>query len=114
MTSEKRHNPRRPIDILLNKYIDGQPHVCRGVNLSRGGMLVHKLFEPDVPHLSVTIELELPGSPDVLCIEGVVLTAGRSARSMAIRFLRMPPRVARLIEQFVHGQELREVAQASV
>lgn len=114
MTSEKRNNPRRPIDILLNKYVGGQPHVCRGVNLSRGGMLVHKLFEPDVPHLSVTVELELPGHPEVLCIEGVVLKAERSARSMAIRFLRMPPRVEKLIEQFVLGQERREVAQATV
>jgi hypothetical protein len=25
------------------------------------------------PHLSVTVELELPGSPEVLCLEGVVL-----------------------------------------
>ena len=42
---------------LLNKYVGGQPHVCRGVNISRGGMLIHKVLEPDVPHLSVTVEL---------------------------------------------------------
>ena len=114
MTSDKRCNPRRPIDILLNKYVCGQPHVCRSVNLSRGGMLVHKLLEPEVPHLSVTVELELPGSSEVLCIEGVVLQAGRSARSMAIRFLRMPPRVADLIERFVSGEDIPGAVRASV
>ncbi len=114
MTSDKRCNPRRPIDILLNKYVSGQPHVCRGVNLSRGGMLVHKVLEPDVPHLSVTVELELPGSSEVLCIEGVALQADRSARAMAIRFLRMPPRVAELIERFVRGEETRSPVQATV
>ena len=66
MKNDQRQNPRRPIDILLNKYIDGQPHVCRGVNISRGGMLVHRVLEPDVPHLSVTVELELPGSPEAV------------------------------------------------
>ena len=114
MKNDQRQDPRRPIDILLNKYIDGQPHVCRGVNISRGGMLVHRVLEPDVPHLSVTVELELPGSPEVLCLEGWVLGAGRYSRAMAIRFLRLPPRIAVLIERFISGQTPAEPVQATV
>jgi len=114
MKSDQRRNPRRPIDILLNKYIDGQPHVCRALNISRGGLLLRKILEPELPHLSVTIELELPGSPEVLCIEGVVLSAGRASRTMAVRFLRLPPRIAQLLERFLGGQRLAEPVRASV
>ncbi len=114
MKNDQRRDPRRPIDILLNKYVGGQPHVCRGVNISRGGMLNHKVLEPDVPHLSVTVELELPGSPEVLCLEGVVLGADRDSRAMAIRFLRMPQRIAQLIERFIDGQTLPEPIVATV
>ena len=112
--SDQRRNPRRPMDILLNKYIAGQPHLCRAVNISCGGMLIHKVFEPELPHLSVTIELELPGSQEVLCIEGVVLSAGRASRAMAIRFLRMPPRIAQLVERFVRSQTIAGPLQATV
>lgn len=114
MKNDQRRDPRRPIDILLNKYVCGQPHICRGVNISRGGMLIHKVLEPDVPHLSVTVELELPGSPEVLCVEGVVLGADRDSQAMAIRFLRMPQRIAQLIERFIEGQALPESIVASV
>lgn len=114
MKNDQRRDPRRPIDILLNKYIDGQPHVCRAVNISRGGMLVHKVLEPEVPHLSVTVELELPGSQEVLCLEAVVLGAERYSRSMAIRFVRMPPRIALQIERFISGQSIAEPVQATV
>ena len=114
MKNDQRRDPRRPIDILLNKYVSGQPHICRGINMSRGGMLIDKGLEPDVPHLSVTVELELPGSPEVLCVEGVVLGADRDSRAMAIRFLRMPQRIAQLIERFIEGQALPESIVASV
>ena len=45
-----------PLNILLNKYIEGEPHVCRAVNLSRGGMLLYKVFEPDLAHSDVSLE----------------------------------------------------------
>ena len=44
--NDNRRERRMPLSILLNKYIDGEPHVCRAVNLSRGGMLLYKVFEP--------------------------------------------------------------------
>ena len=32
---EQRRDARKPIDIVLNKYIEGEPHLCCAVNISR-------------------------------------------------------------------------------
>ncbi len=71
--TDNRRERRMPLNILLNKYIDGEPHTCRAVNLSRGGILLYKVFEPDLPCSEVELEFQLPGSPKVLRIGGITL-----------------------------------------
>jgi hypothetical protein len=93
-----------PIDILLNKYIDGEPHTCRAVNISRGGMLLYKVFEPDVAHSDVSLEFQLPGSQRILRVDGVVLTEHRWARAHGVRFTRMSDDDLQLMEQFLRGE----------
>jgi hypothetical protein len=93
-----------PIDILLNKYIDGEPHTCRAVNISRGGMLLYKVFEPDVAHSEVSLEFQLPGSLRILRVDGVVLSEHRWARAHGVRFTRMSDDDRQLMEQFLRGE----------
>lgn len=101
MRFEKRQSDRARIDLLLNKYVSGEPYLVRGLNLSRGGMLIQKVIEPELPQTKVLLELELPDCDDLLFIEGMALQAERSSRTMAIRFLRMTPRDARHIDLFL-------------
>ena len=108
---DKRNERRSPINILCNKYIDGEPHVCRGVNLSRGGMLLYKVFEPDVPQGEVSLEFQLPGSPRILRADGVTLAEHRWARAHGVRFTRIADEDKELIELFLRG-ELHEEAAA--
>jgi hypothetical protein len=105
---DKRLERRMPIDILLNKYIDGEPHVCRGVNLSRGGMLLYKVFEPDVPQGEVSLEFQLPGSPRIVRADGVTLAEHRWARAHGVRFVRMADEDRELIERYLRGEELAD------
>src|SRR5436305_14354073 len=74
---ESRRERRMPLNILLNKYIDGEPHVCRAVNVSRGGMLLYKVFEPDLESSEVSVEFQLPGCQRVLRADGVALAEHR-------------------------------------
>jgi hypothetical protein len=104
--SDKRRERRVSLNILLNKYIDGEPHVCRAVNLSRGGMLVYKVFEPDVAHSEVSVEFQLPGSPRVLRADGIALAEHAWARAHGIRFTRMADEDRQLIERFLAGEVL--------
>jgi hypothetical protein len=102
--TDLRRQRRTPIDILVNKYIDGEPHVCRAVNLSSGGMLLYKVFEPDVPHRDVSIEFQLPGSQRVLRADGVTLTEHRWARAHGVRFTRIAQEDEELIDRFLSGE----------
>ncbi len=109
-TREDRREKRIPIDILLNKYIEGEPHVCRAVNLSRGGMLLYKVFEPTVPQGEVSIEFQLPGSPRILRADGITLAEHPWARAHGVRFTHMAEEDRELIERFIRGEMLEDAA----
>jgi hypothetical protein len=101
---DSRGERRVSIDILLNKYIDGEPHVCRGVNLSRGGMLIYKVFEPDVPQEEVSLEFQLPGSSRILRVDGITLAEHRWARAHGVRFTRMADEDRALVDRYLRGE----------
>jgi hypothetical protein len=111
MSHAERRQRRVPIDILLNKYIDGEPHVCRAVNVSSGGLLLYKVFEPDLAHDEVSLEFQLPGSSRVLRADGVTLAEHRWARAHGVRFTRMAEDDRALLDAFLRG-ELRDDAVA--
>ena len=101
-----RQERRVAVDILINKYIDGEPHCCRAVNVSRGGILLYKIFEPDVPHSEVSLEFQLPGSSRILRIDGVALAEHPWARAHGVRFVRMSDEDRMLLDRFVRGLPL--------
>jgi hypothetical protein len=109
-TKDNRGDRRMPVDILLNKYIDGEPHVCRGVNISRGGMLLYKIFEPDLDYSDVSLEFQLPGSSRILRVDGITLCEHRWARAHGVRFMRMSDDDRDLLEQFLAGNLAEEAA----
>ncbi len=59
--NERRITDRAPIDLFLNKYIDGYPYLCRAKNLSWGGLLVETQVEPAHKREFFSLEIELPG-----------------------------------------------------
>src|SRR4029450_9776076 len=98
---DTRRDRRVPVDILLNKYIDGEPHVCRAVNLSSGGMLLYKVFEPTVPQGEASLESQLPGSPRILRVDGVTLAEHPWARAHGVRFTRMADEDRELLGRYL-------------
>jgi hypothetical protein len=106
--TDNRRERRMPVNILLNKYIDGEPHVCRAVNVSRGGMLLYKVFEPDVAAPEVSLEFQLPGSPRVLRADGVTFAEDVWARAHGVRFVRMDAEDRALLDRFLRGESLEE------
>src|SRR5262245_34704831 len=101
--SEKRRDRRIPIDIFVNKYIDGEPHVCRAVNISAGGMLLYKVFEPNFPHSEVSLEFQLPGAHHILRIDGITLAEHPWARAHGVRFTRMADEDRTWLQGFLRG-----------
>jgi hypothetical protein len=107
---DSRSERRMPVDILLNKYIDGEPHTCRAVNISRGGMLLYKIFEPDVDQSEVSLEFQLPGSNRILRIDGVLLAEHKWARANGVRFTRMSDDDQQLLDKYLCGDLAEEAA----
>ena len=101
MNSDQRREKRAPVDLMLNKYINGEPHLCRAVNLSRGGMLLRKIFEPELSHHRVLLEFQLPGSERVLRAEGMALLGSPGGRSCGVRFTHMSSETFQVLEQFL-------------
>jgi hypothetical protein len=100
---ERRAGQRTNLDVFLNKVVSGETHLCRGVNLSVGGLLVHKVFEPDRPLGEVTVEFQLPGCDKVIRVGGVTLAEHSGSRAQAIRFTRISAEDADLIGRFLDG-----------
>ena len=99
--AEQRRDSRKSIDIVLNKYIHGEPHLCRAVNISRGGMLLHRVFEPDRLHHAVVLEFQLPGSERVLRAEGMALMGSPGGRSCGVRFTHLSVETGAVLDQFL-------------
>jgi hypothetical protein len=110
MRPEARREKRIPINILLNKYVNGEPHLCRGMNLSRGGMLVYRLFEPDQPQQEVRLEFQLPGSERIINIRGVVLKEHRWARAHGVKFVDMKEEDRASIDRYLRREALATIA----
>jgi hypothetical protein len=58
---ERRRHPRKPVDVFLNKFIGGYPHLCRVLDVSEGGIQLMALGEPETRMESFPLELRLPG-----------------------------------------------------
>jgi hypothetical protein len=110
--SDNRRERRMPLNILLNKYIDGEPHVCRAVNVSRGGMLLYKVFEPDQDYSEVSLEFQLPGSHRVLRADGILLSEHKWARAQGVRFTRMADEDRELMDRYLRGEVLEDISAA--
>jgi hypothetical protein len=59
---DRRTMPRASLGtILLNKYIDGFPHLVKLIDVSGSGMLVKRFHEPDLARDFYAVELGVPG-----------------------------------------------------
>jgi hypothetical protein len=101
MRTDRRHDPRSTIDLLVNKYLGEDPHICRAVNLSRRGMLLYKVFEPDVEISQVRLEFQLPGDEHVVRATGITLAEHRWARAHGVRFTQIDEGDLRRIESWL-------------
>ncbi len=80
--SERRSAPRQALDIFFNKYLDGQPHLCRSLDLSVDGMRALRVSEPDSSLSAFPVELRLPGDAESLWIWAEAVRVGASEQAL--------------------------------
>jgi c-di-GMP-binding flagellar brake protein YcgR len=101
---DQRLDFRAPLDILLNKYVGGIPHVCRATDISRGGMLIHRLLEPEMAGHDVGLQFQLPGQDRIITAAGRVVYQHPQLPAMGVQFTNLSERHRRMIERYVLDQ----------
>ena len=102
--SNRRSDERVPVDCFVNRFINGQPYMCRMVDLSRSGARLVPTIEPDAstaPHF-MGLQFQLPDRDDVLTASGEAIT--RDGLAVGVRFTNLPPDAAWAIESFLSHQ----------
>ena len=99
--SDRRYNKRIKVDMFINRFLNGQPYMCRMVDISRTGIRLAPMIEPDgtlAPEY-MGLQFQLPDRNDVLTASGVAITRGD--KTVGVRFTSLPPDSAWAIESFL-------------
>jgi hypothetical protein len=101
---DKRVEDRKRLDVYMNKFIGEEPYMVRSADISRTGIYVTKLIEPDLPDGSmVSLEFMLPNSREVIWARGTVMREGRrwGADGVGVWFTILPEAYRRLIDEYL-------------
>jgi hypothetical protein len=102
---DQRSTPRVSVDILLNKYVKGRPYLCRASNFSRGGLLVHRIREPQNDETHIGLQFQLPGDDRVITCAGRVVFEHKWTDASGVRFTAIAPEHQQLIDEFLDRAE---------
>jgi len=103
-TKERRADTRREIDVLMNRFLNGYPYLCRASDISRTGMRIHPISGAGSATRFVGLQFQLPGTGDVVTASGEVVSTGATGGPLGVRFTRMPAVSADRIGRFLSAR----------
>ncbi len=99
---DRRADPRREIDVLMNRFLNGYPYLSRATDISRTGMRIHPIGGAAAGSKFVGLQFQLPGSSDVITASGEIVSTDTQDGPVGVRFTRMPAiskeRISRYLE----------------
>jgi hypothetical protein len=98
--NDRRHDPRAKVDLLINRFLDGHPYMCRMTDISRTGARLVPILEPQRAPRFMGLQFQLPGADTIVTASGEAVT-GEGATTVGIRFTNLPPDSAWAIESFL-------------
>lgn len=101
--SDNRQSRRAPLDVYLNKFINGAPFMVRARDISPEGIYLTQLIEPQGDDDRVGVQFQLPGLKEVIYAEGRIVRKGNlnSSQGHGIRFTLLTDHHRRLIERYI-------------
>ena len=99
--SDRRYNKRVKVDMFINRFLNGQPYMCRMLDISRTGIRLEPMIEPDGSRAPsyMGLQFQLPDRNEVLTASGETIT--RDDKTVGVRFTSLPPDAAWAIESFL-------------
>jgi hypothetical protein len=95
------------VDLLVNRFLNGYPYLCRATDISRSGMRIVPVMGPTTsgapPCTYMGLQFQLPGSEDILTASGeaVFVALGSQSGPVGIRFTSVPSGTAAVIDRFL-------------
>jgi hypothetical protein len=97
----RRTNARAKVDLLINRFLDGHPYLCRVTDISPTGMRLVPFLEPQRTPRFMGLQFQLPGTDTVITASGEVVNTCGADAGTGVRFTKLPPECASLIRTFV-------------
>ena len=99
----RRISPRAKVDVLINRFLDGHPYMCRMTDISPTGLRLVPLLEPRTAPRYMGLQFQLPGSDTVLTASAEAIDGAAGAAGTGVRFTSLPPECESLIRRFVES-----------
>jgi hypothetical protein len=99
--TERRADPRREIDLLMNRFLNGYPYLSRASDISRTGMRIHPISGANSATRFVGLQFQLPGGGDMITASGEVVSSPDKNGPLGVRFTRMPAVSAARLGRFL-------------
>src|SRR5580765_595195 len=100
-TNDRRNNDRKPVDLLINRFLNGYPYMCRATDISRSGMRIVPMLEPTEAPRFMGLQFQLPGIDDVITASGEAVFVAGERSAVGIRFTKLPSESAALLDRFL-------------
>ncbi len=98
---DRRGDDRRPVDLLINRFLNGYPYMCRATDISRSGMRIVPMLEPTEAPKFMGLQFQLPGIDDVITASGEAVFVADQKGAVGIRFTKLPSESRALIDRFL-------------
>ena len=97
----RRNSPRAKVDVLMNRFLDGHPYMCRMTDISPTGLRLVPLLEPNSAPRYMGLQFQLPGVDAILTASAEAVKDSGGKAGTGVRFTSMPPECESLIRRFV-------------
>lgn len=104
--SERRAEDRKKIDLLVNRFLNGYPYLCRATDISRTGIRLAKMREPSTAPRFMGLQFQLPGTEQIITASGEAVFDDDGG-TVGVRFTGLPQASAAVIERYLassHGR----------
>lgn len=97
----RRNTPRAKVNVLINRFLDGHPYMCRMTDISSTGLRLIPLLEPKDAPRYMGLQFQLPGVDAVLTASAEAVEGAPGVAGTGVRFTNLPPACESLIRRFV-------------
>jgi PilZ domain-containing protein len=97
----RRTSHRAKVDLLINRFLDGHPYMCRMTDISPTGMRLVPLLEPVNAPRYMGLQFQLPGVEPVLTASGEAVNTLPGDAGTGVRFTSLPVECESAIRRFI-------------